>query len=102
MKNELTMKTKPLPMKYENLLTRNGVDTSKLVYRVMGSKLLTEGIHNNNYVVIINRKNEKEISVSVFCMNLKIVLSNDTFNFTDKKYLQEIVKKVKTYLAVSE
>jgi hypothetical protein len=94
------MKTKQLPIKYQNLLTRNGVDTSKLVYRVMGDKLLTEGIHNKDYVVIINRKNEKEISISVFSFLLKVVLSNETFDYTDKTYLKEIVKKVKKYLAV--
>ncbi len=74
------MKTKQLPIKYQNLLTRNGVDTSKLVYRVMGDKLLTEGIHNKDYVVIINRKNEKEISISVFSFLLKVVLSNETLS----------------------
>ena len=96
------MKTKELPIKYKNLLTRNGVDTDKLTYRcVMTDNLLSEGIHNKDFTVIINRETKEQISITVYSFLFKTIFFNEVFDFTDKKYLDEIAIQSKKYLCNS-
>lgn len=95
----MKMTTKPLPIKYQNLLNRVGVDTTQLKYRVMGNKLLTEGIQSNDFTIIVNRKNQDKISVSLYSIPLQIVLSNEVYDFVDKTYLKEIQKLGSKYFA---
>lgn len=93
------MTTKPLPIKYQNLISRIGVDTTQLKYRVMGNKLITEGIQSNDYTIIINRKSEDKISVSLYSNPLRVVLSHEVYDFVDKTYLKKIQKLCSKYFA---
>ena len=94
------MKTKELPIKYKNLLSRQGIDTDKLTYRcVTSDNLLSEGIHNEDFAVIINRETKEQISITVFSFLFKTIFFNEVFDFTDKRYLNEIAIHSKKYLA---
>jgi hypothetical protein len=93
----MEMTTKPLPIKYQNLLNRVGVDTTQLKYRVMGNKLLTEGIQSTDWTIIVNRKSEDKISVCMYSNPLKFVLSHEIYDFVDKTYLKEIQKLSSKY-----
>ena len=86
------MKNKPLPVKYVNLLTRNGIDVSSFIYRVSPEGKL-EIIRSHEHSIIINRKDDNTITIS--STELTDVLESKSFDFINKDYLKEIVKQIK-------
>ena len=93
----MTLKEKNIPVKYKNLLNRVGVDTDNLRYKYTGQKYLTESIFNGSFFLIINRKNDTQISVTIFDNVLKDVLFNEVYDFTDKTYLKTIQEQSQKY-----
>lgn len=86
------MKNKPLPVKYVNLLTRNGIDVSSFIYKVSPESKM-EIIRSHEHSIIINRKDDTTITIS--STELTNVLESKSFDFINKDYLKEIVKQIK-------
>ena len=82
----------PLPVKYVNLLTRNGIDVSSFIYRVSPEGKL-EIIRSGDNTIIINRKGDNKILIA--STEGSDVLESKLFDFINKDYLKEIVKQIK-------
>jgi hypothetical protein len=86
------MKNMPLPVKYVNLLTRNGIDVSSFIYRVSPEGKL-EIIRSGDNTIIISRKGDNKILIA--STEGSDVLESKLFDFINKDYLKEIVKQIK-------
>ena len=86
------MKNMPLPVKYVNLLTRNGIDVSPFIYRVSPEGKL-EIIRNGDNTILISRKADNKILIA--STEGSDVLESKLFDFINKDYLKEIVKQIK-------
>jgi hypothetical protein len=86
------MKNLPLPVKYVNLLTRNGIDVSSFIYRVSPEGKL-EIIRSGDNTIIISKKSDDTIIIS--STEGSDVLESKSFDFINKDYLKEIVKQIK-------
>jgi hypothetical protein len=89
--------TKPLPVKYQNLLKRVDVDITQLKYRTCGKSF--EAINTPDWSLIISRKNENTIGICLWCNPLKYVEFSQEFDFIDKTYLKTIQKLSSKYFA---
>ena len=86
------MKNLPLPVKYVNLLTRNGIDVSSFIYRVSPEGKL-EIIRSGDNTIIISRKGDNTITIS--STEGSDVLQSKSFEYINKDYLKEIVKQIR-------
>lgn len=92
--------TKPLPVKYQNLLQRVNVDTTQLTYRISGKAF--EAINTLDWSLIINRKDENTILVCLWSNQLKYMEFSQEYEFIDKTYLKTIQKLSSKYFAKSK
>jgi hypothetical protein len=86
--------TKPLPVKYENLLKRVDGDITQLKYRTSPG---FEVMNNHDWSLIINRKDKNTIVICLWCNPLKYMGFSQEFNFIDKTYLKTIQKLSSKY-----